>query len=262
LPPTAAGSRAEQENGAILTTMNPIAIIQARMTSTRLPGKVLMELAGQTVLHYVVRRCQMSRRLACVIVATTDEPADDCLVASAKSLGAGVFRGSRDDVLDRYLHAAMSAGADPIVRITSDCPLIEPAVIDTAMECFEHDGAEFVYGDGFPRGTGDVEVLSLAALENAWSSTRTDEAYFREHVITYHLSHPETFRHRKVQPSSEIQQLDYRLCVDEPDDLEVIRRICEHFAPRIDFNLAEVLEFLDSHPQIAALNRHVMQKTV
>jgi spore coat polysaccharide biosynthesis protein SpsF (cytidylyltransferase family) len=244
------------------TTTKPIAIIQARMTSTRLPGKVLMELAGQTVLHYVVRRCQMSRRLAGVIVATTDEPADDCLVAAAQSLGAGVFRGSRDDVLDRYLQTALSSGADPVVRITSDCPLIEPAVIDAAVECFEGEGVDFVYGDGFPRGTGDVEVLTFAALQNAWSETRLDETYYREHVITYHLNHPEKFRHHKLQAPPDIERLEYRLCVDEPDDLKVIRRVCDHFSPRIDFTLAEVLEYLGSHPEVAAINRHVQQKTV
>jgi spore coat polysaccharide biosynthesis protein SpsF (cytidylyltransferase family) len=243
------------------TTKNPIAIIQARITSTRLPGKVLMELAGQTVLHYVVRRCQMSRYLSGVVLATTDEPADDCLVASAKSLGIDAVRGSRNDVLDRYLRAAQSTGADPVVRITSDCPLIEPAIIDAALESFEHTGAEFVYVDGFPRGTGDVEVVTLAALRDAWCTTRLEETYYREHVITYHLNHLEKYRHYKLQASPNMQGLDYRLCVDEPDDLEVIRRICGHFAPRTDFNMAEILDYLGKNPEVAAINRHVQQKT-
>jgi spore coat polysaccharide biosynthesis protein SpsF (cytidylyltransferase family) len=242
--------------------MKPIAIIQARMTSTRLPGKVMKDLACGTILDYVVRRCQLSRRLAGVMLATTNEPADDCIVESARTLGVGAYRGSRNDVLDRYLQAALVAGADPVIRITSDCPLIDPTIIDEALESFESAGAEFVYGDGYPRGTGDVEVLTLAALQIAWNSTRLDETYYREHVITYHLNHPEKFRHHKLQPPPEIQRLDYRLCVDEPDDLEVIQRICAHFAPRIDFSLTEVLEFLGSHPEIAAINRHVTQKTV
>jgi spore coat polysaccharide biosynthesis protein SpsF (cytidylyltransferase family) len=242
--------------------VKPIAVIQARMTSTRLPGKVLKELAGRTVLDYVVRRCQLSRRLAGVVLATTDEPADDCLVAMAQSMGIGAFRGSRDDVLDRYLRAALDAGADPVIRITSDCPLIEPSIIDEVLECFERTEAEFVYGDGFPRGTGDVDLVTLSALQRAWSATRPDETYYREHVITYHLRHLEQFRHEVVSAPPEMQRLDYRLCIDEADDLEVIRRICEQFAPRIDFKLAEVLAFLGHHPEIAGINRHVMQKSV
>ena len=242
--------------------MKPIAIIQARMTSTRLPGKVLKDLCGHSVLDYVVRRCQLSRRLAGVVLATTDEPADDCLVAVARSLGIDVFRGSREDVLDRYLNAARCCGADPVIRITSDCPLIEPALIDAVIECYERTDAEFVYTEGFPRGTGDAELVPLAALQKAWDVTRPDEAYYREHVVTYPWRHPDEFRHHVVEAPAEIRKLDYRLCVDEADDLEVVRRICEHFAPRIDFNLAEIVEFLDRNPQVAAINRHVVQKPV
>ncbi len=242
--------------------MKPIAIIQARLTSTRLPGKVLKDLAGRTVLHYVVRRCQLSRLLAGVVLATTNEPADDCLCDSAKSLGIEVFRGSREDVLDRYLNAARRCGADPIIRITSDCPLIEPALIDAVIESFERTQAEFIYTDGFPRGTGDAELLPFAALEKTWNATRPDEAYYREHVVTYPWRHPDEFRPHVVEAPPEIRKLDYRLCVDEADDLEVIRRICEHFAPRINFTLAEIIEFLGQNPQVAAINRHVVQKPV
>ncbi len=232
------------------------------MTSTRLPGKVLKELAGQTILAYVIRRCQLSRRLAGVVLATTDEPADDCLCQAAKSLSISIFRGSREDVLDRYLNAAHGCGADPIIRITSDCPLIEPAVIDTVIESFERTEAEFIYTDGFPRGTGDAELVPFAAIEKAWHVTRPDETYYREHVVTYHWKHPDEFRPYIVEAPAEIRKLDYRLCVDEADDYEVIRRICEHFAPRIDFKLAEVIEFLGRNPQVAAINRHVTQKPV
>ena len=112
--------------------MRPVAIIQARCGSTRLPGKVLKPLAGHTVLYYVVERCRLSRSLADVVVATTDEPADDAIETYCRSLGVPVFRGSQEDVLLRYVEAAAWSHADPIVRITSDCPLIEPAVIEEA----------------------------------------------------------------------------------------------------------------------------------
>ncbi len=241
--------------------MKPTAIIQARMSSTRLPGKVLKVLAGLTVLDYVVGRCQLSSRLADVVVATTDEPIDDPIFQRGRSLGIGVFRGSRDDVLDRYVQAALGCGADPIVRITSDCPLIETAIIDQVLECYERTGAEFICPIGFPRGTGDAEMVTFAALKRAWSATRTDETYYREHVLTYHLDHVDQFRHQEVAAPQEIQRLDYRLCVDEADDFEVVRRICEHFAPRIDFCLEEIIAFLRQHPEVAAINRHVVQKT-
>ncbi len=242
--------------------MKPIAIVQARMSSTRLPGKVLKELAGGTVLEYVIRRCQLSRRLAGVIVATTGEPIDDPIADAARSMRIGVFRGSRDDVLDRYVQAALDAGADPIVRITSDCPLIEPAIIDDVLESYERTGAEFIYTEGFPRGTGDAELVTLAALQRTRQLTRPDEAYYREHVITFPWRHPEQFRHHVVEAPSEVRDLDYRLCVDEEDDLQVIRRICTHFSPRIDFDLTEIVAYLGRHPEVAAVNRHVVQKPV
>ena len=241
--------------------MKPIAIVQARMTSTRLPGKVLKDLCGQTVLHYVVRRCRLSRRLAGVVLATTDEPADDCLVEIAQSLGIVAFRGSRDDVLDRYMHAALGAGLTrssalpAIVRLSSRRSSI------ASWRATRHGGRS-VYTDGFPRGTGDSELVPLAALRRAWCETRPDETYYREHVLTYAWRHPERFRHQVVKSLPEIKRLDYRLCVHEADDLEVIRRICGHFAPRIDFTLAEVLAFLEKKPEIAAINRHVVQKAV
>jgi spore coat polysaccharide biosynthesis protein SpsF (cytidylyltransferase family) len=223
---------------------------------------VLKDLLGQTVLHYVIRRCQLSRRLADVVLATTDETIDDPICALAQAMGIGVFRGSRDDVLDRFVQAALGFGADPIIRITSDCPLIEPAIIDEVLESHERTGAEFIYTTGFPRGTGDAELVTLPALRRASQLTRPDEAYYREHVITFHWRHPEQFRHHVVQAPGEIQNLDYRLCVDEEDDLQVIRLICTHFAPRIDFTLAEILVFLGQHPEVGAINRHVAQKPV
>ena len=115
--------------------MKPIAIVQARMSSTRLPGKVLKEIAGHTVLDYVVHRCRLSHRLAGVALATTEESIDGPIVAFGRSRGIDVFRGSRDDVLDRYIRCP-DAGADPIIRITSDCPLIEPSIIDEVVDNF------------------------------------------------------------------------------------------------------------------------------
>ncbi|MCK4821032.1 hypothetical protein KA005_35030, partial [bacterium] len=151
--------------------------------------------------------------------------------------------------------------ADPIVRITGDCPLIEPAVIDEAINLYDETHADYVYIKGYPIGVGEVEVLPLSALERILKETTSEDIYYREHVMTYIMDYPEKFK-VNIQEAPELyQRSDIRLTVDEPDDLEVIRRICEHFSPRVDFSLPEVIEFLDQHPEIAALNAHVKQKT-
>ena len=243
--------------------MKPIAIIQARTGSTRLPGKVLMELGGHTdtVLSYVVRRCQLSHKLKGVLLATTDEAADDPIEELGKALGVDVFRGSHRDVLDRYVRAASHVGTDTVVRITSDCPLIDPGIIDRVIDEYINTRADYVCIAGYPRGTGDVELVTLAALQRAMKETTPADTYFREHVITYLLDHPDRFRLHIGQAPEAVRKTAYRLCVDEPDDLEVVRRVCAHFAPRIDFGLPEILALLEQHPEIPAINRQVRQKT-
>ena len=241
--------------------MRPVAIIQARIGSTRLPGKVLARLANHNVLYYVIRRCQLSTRLEGVMVATTDDAADDPVVDFARSLGVDVFRGSEDDVLERYIGAASQAKADPIVRVTGDCPLIEPAIIDQVIDLYSRTSADYVYISGYPRGVDFAEVLTLSALQRAFCDTRSQDRCYREHVMTYIEDHPERFK-LVIQEAPEVwRRQDIRLCIDEAADLEVVRRICEHFAPRVDFSLSEIMAFLDQHPEIATLNRHVKQRT-
>ncbi len=240
--------------------MRPVAIIQARSGSTRLPGKVLKPLAGHTVLYYVIRRCQLSQSLADVVVATTVEPADDAIEAYCRELGVPVFRGSQEDVLLRYVEAAAWSHADPIVRITSDCPLIEPAVIDEAVRLYADKLPDYAFLQGYPRGTGDAEVMNLPALQRSLAETKPSDTGHREHVMTYLTDHPDKFALQIVGAPAEVRALDLRLCVDRDEDLVVVRAICERFAPRIDFRLAEIVAFLSENPRIAALNRNVVQK--
>jgi len=242
--------------------MNPVAIIQARYGSTRLPGKVLKPLASHTVLYYVIRRCQLSRSLADVVVATTEEPADDVIETYCRSLGVPVFRGSQEDVLLRYVEAAAWSNADPIVRITSDCPLIEPAIIDQVVQSFANSRADYVFIQGYPRGIGDAEVMTLSALQRSLEETAPSDIRYREHVMTYLIDHPEKFRLQIVEAPAEIQALGLRLCIDQAEDMTVIKSICEQFSPRIDFDLLEILDFLRQNPAIATINRHVPQKLV
>jgi spore coat polysaccharide biosynthesis protein SpsF len=244
------------------------AIIQARMSSTRLPGKVLLDLAGQAMLARVVERARRARTIDRVIVATTVEPEDEPIVALCRSRGWTVSRGSRDDVLDRYYQAALSDGADPIVRITSDCPLIDPEVIDRVVERLgaarsaeSANVATIDYASNinprrtFPRGL-DVEVFTFAALWTAWREDR--EPTGREHVTPFLYRHPERFRIVLVE-SERPEAANHRWSVDTPEDYELLRRIYEHFRDD-DFAWQDVLALLGDHPQWVELNRHIEQK--
>ena len=240
--------------------MNPVGIIQARTGSSRLPGKVLAKLADHTVLYYVIRRCQQSRNLRSILVATTRHAADDPVAHLAESLGVGVYRGSENDVLKRYAEAATQVKADPVIRITADCPLIDPAVIDEMIDLYIRYPYDYVFIDGYPRGSDGAEVLSLSSLQRTLEETRPEDTYYREHVMTYLVDHPEKFSLKIEKAPEALRRSDLRLCVDEQADFELVRHVCEHFAPREDFTLLEIIAFLDQHPEIAMLNRHVRQK--
>jgi len=176
------------------------AIIQARMGSTRLPGKVLKDLEGQTMLSRVVNRTCRASLLDEVIVATTVKPADNLIMTECEKLGIPVFRGDEEDVLDRYYKAAQSYQADPIVRITSDCPLIDPEIINLVIENFlAHEDLDYASNTlpprTFPRGL-DVEVMTFDALEQAWRGDKNPA--WREHVTPYIYRHPEKFKLKAV----------------------------------------------------------------
>jgi spore coat polysaccharide biosynthesis protein SpsF len=234
------------------------AIIQARMSSTRLPGKVLLDLAGQPMLARVVERARLARSIDRVVVATTVEPEDEPIVALCNSRGWSVSRGSRDDVLDRYYQAALADGADPIVRITSDCPLIDPEIIDSVVKRLDGtvDYASNINPQRtFPRGL-DVEAFTFAALSTAWREDRKPTG--REHVTPFLYRHPERFRIALVE-SDKPEAASHRWSVDTPEDYQLLRRIYEHFRDD-DFTWEDVLDLLAEHPQWVDLNRHIEQK--
>ena len=239
------------------------AIIQARMSSTRLPGKVLKELVpGMTALEYMLKRVSRSAELDTIIVATTENPSDVAIAEKMKDIGQPYFIGSENDVLDRYYKAAVHAGAkegDIIVRLTSDCPLHDPAVIDEVVRFFKSgnfDYAEnciepYTYPDGM-----DTEVFSFTSLQKAWKEAQKPS--HREHVTFYFWTNPELFKVGRYKNPKK-GQADYRLTLDYPSDYELIRKVAEHFAPHMDFTMDEILAFLDEHPDIKALNKDVMR---
>jgi len=240
--------------------MKTVAIIQARMGSMRLPGKVLMDIAGRSMLAWVVSRTRRAATVDEVVVATTGSPADDAIVAECAAMDVPVFRGSEDDVLDRYHRTAEAFDADTVVRITSDCPLIDPEIIDRVVGAFTDnpvDCACNTLARGYPRGL-DVEVFSRAALEEAWH--RADRPHERVHVTPYIYGNPERFKLHSVQ--CEDDHSDLRWTVDTAEDLEAVRGIAEALGGSEDFGWRDALEVVRQNPHLADINRSVRQKAL
>lgn len=240
--------------------MTLIAIVQARMGSSRLPGKALKDIQGRSMLARVVRRAQRSSLIDRLIVATTDKEADDAIASECKILGVSVFRGSEDDVLDRYYQAAKAFSAEAVVRITSDCPLIDPDVIDRVVRVFldnRPDYASNTIENTYPRGL-DVEVFTFSALEKAWRNASLD--FERVHVTPYIYLHPELFR--KLSVTAEKNLSFYRWTVDTAEDLALVRAVYEKMGGDDHFSWRDVLDLFEREPGLAELNRHIRQKSL
>jgi spore coat polysaccharide biosynthesis protein SpsF len=239
-----------------------VAIIQARMGSSRLPGKVMRDLAGEPMLARVVRRTSRAARIDHVVVATTTDTSDDPVARLCAEQGWGTFRGSRDDVLDRYYRAALAHDAGAIVRITSDCPLIDPPLVDRVIERFLRrppvlDYCSNVYPERtYPRGL-DTEVVSISALERSWMEDRNPA--LREHVTQYILRHPDLFSIGGIRHETDLSA--HRWTVDTPEDYSFVQQIYHHFG-HDQFSWSEVLAYLEEHPEIVAINRDVRQKVI
>jgi spore coat polysaccharide biosynthesis protein SpsF len=238
-----------------------VAVVQARVGSTRLPAKVMLPLLGEPMLTRVMRRAMRARTLDEVVVATTTRSEDDAIVELAGAENWPVERGSESDVLERYLGAAQAHEADVIVRITSDCPLIDPDVIDHSVHAFRRASVDYASNAleprTYPRGL-DVEVIARAALERAGRDDHN--AAWREHVTPYIYRHPEHFRILRViaDPTSHPEQ---RWSVDTSEDYEFVQLIYEALG-RDDFTWLEALAVVDAHPTWASINRHISQKVV
>ena len=238
--------------------MRVVAIIQARMGSSRLPGKVLQDIGGSTMLARVVRRTQRAASLDEVIVATTVETDDEVIVAECKRLSVPVFRGDKEDVLDRYYQAAQAYHAAIIVRITSDCPLIEPEVVDQVVRaCLDAqaDYASNTLQRTYPRGL-DTEVMTLSALELAWR--QATEPYQRIHVTPYLYQHPDQFKLLSVTDDQDHSR--YRWTVDTPDDLAFVREVYRRLDNDDAIRWTQVLDLLEREPALLRINTGVPQK--
>jgi spore coat polysaccharide biosynthesis protein SpsF len=240
--------------------MNILAIIQARMGSTRLTGKVLKDLGGDTVLARVVRRVERSEEIGRVVVATSDASSDDVIVEECARLGVDCFRGSENDVLDRYYRAATSLRADVIVRITSDCPAIDAEIVDKTILAFREAGADYASNAlerTYPRGL-DNEVMSLVTLERCWREAR--HPYQRVHVTPYVYENPSRFRMVSVKGEADYSR--HRWTLDTPDDLDFLRALYGRLGNRDDFSWREALAVVEREPGLAEMNRHIAQKAL
>lgn len=241
--------------------MKTVIIVQARMTSTRLPGKVLKPVMGKPLLEYQIERLRRVRLVDELVIATTENDTDGPIVELCSALSVPVFRGSEDDVLARYHGAAVAHGAEVVVRVTSDCPLIDPAVIDEVISCYRNSQPPFDYVSNrlepsYPRGM-DTEVFSFRSLNEAFKEG--DLLPDREHVTPFIYRHPNRYSLGNVRYRED--QSRHRWTVDTTEDFELIKRIIESLYPSVpQFALEDILHLMDRHPNWFLINSHVEQK--
>lgn len=246
------------------TTPHIVGVIQARMGSSRLPGKVLMEIDGFPMLGHVVERVRQASEVNEVVVATTFDEADEQIASYCVSQHIPFVRGENKNVLARTVQAAKEQRADIIVRITGDCPLMDPEVIDKTVLAFLERYPDIDFGSNrgsaelrrtFPIGL-DVEVMSIGALLRA--NEEAGEDYQREHVTPYLYEKSGRFRTTSIDSGGSYG--DLRWAVDSPEDLKFVRRVYELLAEKPNFGWQDVLELLAKYPELKAINANVSQK--
>lgn len=251
------GSNAKSGSGAAAPP-RLVAILQARMGSNRLPGKVLAELCGRPMLHLILERLASSTRLQKLVVATTQLPQDDAIAELARRGGYPFYRGSENDVLDRYYQAARQQQADVVVRLTADCPFLDGAFLDWCLERFAASRPDYLdtnLSRTFPLGLS-VEVFSFAALEAAWKED-SDPAR-REHVTPFIKQHPERFRLEHLRSAENYSSM--RCTVDTPEDMALAREIYRRLGNEPTIAWQKVVALLQAEPQLLETNRHIVQK--
>lgn len=241
--------------------MNIAAIIEARMTSTRLPKKVLLPANGKPLLQHLVDRLKRVRSLDRIVLATTVNREDDALAQFAAQQGIVCFRGSEEDVMGRVIGAADSVQADVVVSVTGDCPVIDPILVEQLVQMYLHNPCDYASNrqiPGYPGGM-DTQVYPLAALKR--SASMTDDVLDHEHVTLHIRNHPELFRHLYLIAPEDQYWPDLDLSVDEQDDYLFIKTLIEHFGDANPFfNCREIIEVLKARPEWVAINAHVKRK--
>jgi len=238
-----------------------VATIEARMTSSRLPGKVLMEAAGKPMLELMVERLERVPSLDGVIIATTVNTTDDPIADLAARLGVECFRGSEDDVLQRVLDAARAFDVDVIVEMTGDCPLIDPGLVETCIQGYFGSGVDYVSNileRTYPIGM-DTQVFATDVLADV--ASRTEDEADHEHVSLYIYRHPEIYSLKNFPGPAELSNPELGLTLDTPEDFDLIRKIFEFLYPtNPEFGLADIFGLLKRHPDLLGINQNVRRK--
>lgn len=241
--------------------MKIVATIEARMTSSRLPGKVLLPVLGRPLLQYLVARLRAVPSLNGIVLATTANSTDDVLVAFAEREGIGCFRGSEDDVMARVIGAGESAHAGIIVELTGDCPIIDPQIIEQTIRMYQVHTAAYVSNAhirSYPDGM-DTQVFSLESLKR--SASMTNAPSDREHVSLHMRNHPEIFPHVHLVAPPEMHWPELGLTLDELADYKLIGRLIEHFGEENPlFGCLDVVRLLRTKPHWLRLNQDVRRK--
>ena len=233
------------------------------MTSSRLPGKVMLDAAGKPLLEHLIERLKRVPSLDGIILATTTNATDDPLVDLARRLDILCYRGSEDDVLARVLEAAQTYDVDVIVQTTGDCPLLDPGVVDRVVQVYLSNDSDYVSNSldpGYPIGQ-NIAVFSTRVLEDV--ASRTDDPVDQEHVSLYIYKNPQRYKLLSVQAPPELTAPHLRLTVDEPADYELVKAVIERLYPQNPaFTLTDILNLVRAESALAETNRHVQQRAV
>lgn len=233
--------------------------VQARMGSTRLPGKVMKTVLGKPLLEFLIERLKRVKKATAIVVLTTTDARDDAIVNYCKEHNIACIRGPEDDVLARYWLAAKERKPTNILRVTSDCPLIDPEIIDQLITVFESGSYDYVSNSlerTYPRGL-DVEMFTIKGLNHAYEEAK--DPFEREHVTPYFYRHPELFRLKNVSSPEALSH--HRWTVDTLEDFTLIKLILENLYPtNPHFLLNDVLNLLKIHPDWLKINAHIKQK--
>ncbi|MCF8473592.1 MAG: glycosyltransferase family protein [Emcibacter sp.] len=241
-----------------------IATIEARMTSSRLPGKVLMKCLGKTMLEHMVERVKRARLIDDIVIATTINHTDDVIIEEARKLEVKFYRGSEDNVMSRVLEAAEIHKADIIVELTGDCPLMDPALIDDAVEQYFLSGVDYLSNlqiDDFEKGVSHplgygVQVFRTEALKDAYC--RTDDPLDHEHVSRYFYKTPERYEVKYLSPPKDQQGPNMSVTLDTLEDFKVITAVIEALSPKdAYFTIENVVSYLSAHPKIRQINQKI-----
>ncbi|MDA9199958.1 glycosyltransferase family protein [Candidatus Pelagibacter sp.] len=239
-----------------------VATIEARMTSSRLPGKVLLDVVGMSMLEHLVRRLKVVKSIDQIVLATTTNVEDLPLVELAKNLNISYFCGSEEDVMQRVIDAAASVNADVVVEITGDCPIIDPEIVEQSIQMFNVHQVDYVSNTlvrSYPNGM-DTQVFRLETLRR--SAAMTNNKLDREHVTLHIRNNPNIFSHVHLVAPPEIYWPELGLTLDEFSDYELLKKIIENFDKNNNplFSCRDVVILLRNHPEYAHINKNVIRK--